>query len=309
MDSITNLQGSKTLENAKKNGTSKSRLRFRLLVTMIVLLVMFASFVGVTFAWYVYQTGARTSDIRMAVGTGSTLQISNQYDGSYGNSTVMDVFRGALVPVSTNSIINGFQKVTDFTDAATIDKKKAYLFGAVDTTEYYKTTLYLRVGGEKQTIYLSDIGYEDDDPANPISTAIRMGFVVHKAGLNQPVDKEYIFAINGAANPKANYNTATGEEGYVLDSTKTDGTTIPFTNLYTSDHFCNYDPATGAVTLKEKSLPMLVLEGGADKGYGTPVQVDVYVWLEGCDKDCYNNICGKMLTKIALSFAGKMVEE
>ena len=68
MDTITNLQGSKTLGNAKKNGTSKSRLRFRLLVTMIVLLVMFASFVGVTFAWYVYQTGARTSDIRMAVG-------------------------------------------------------------------------------------------------------------------------------------------------------------------------------------------------------------------------------------------------
>ena len=309
MDSMAKLQDQKNLKKSKRTPVSRSRLRFRLLVTVIVLLVMFTSFVGVTFAWYVYQTGARTSDIRMAVGTGSTLQISNQYDGSYGNSTVMDVFKGALVPVSTDCIQNGFQKVTDFTDATTIDQKKAYLFGAVETTEYYKTTLYLRVGGEKQTIYLSDIGFEDDDAANPISTAIRVGFVVHKAGLNQPVDKEFIFAINSAANPKANYNTATGEEGYVLDSTKTDGTTIPMKNLYTKDQFCDYDSATGIVTLKEKSLAMFDLEGSADKGYGTPVQVDVYVWLEGCDKDCYNNICGKMLTKIALSFAGKMVEE
>ena len=134
MDSMAKLQDQKNLKKSKKTPVSRSRLRFRLLVTVIVLLVMFTSFVGVTFAWYVYQTGARTSDIRMAVGTGSTLQISNQYDGSYGNSTVMDVFKGALVPVSTDCIQNGFQKVTDFTDATTIDQKKAYLFGAVETT-------------------------------------------------------------------------------------------------------------------------------------------------------------------------------
>ena len=299
----------KTAEKPKKTAVSKSRLRFRLMITAIVLLVTFSSFVAVTFAWYIYQTGARTSDIRMAVGTGSSLQISNKYDGEYGSSTVMDSFTGELVPVSTDRILGGFQKVVDFTKEPWREQRKAYLFGEVETTEYYKTTLYLRVGGDKQKIYLADIGYEDDDPDNPISTAIRIGFVIHEAGENKPTTDEYIFAINTKDNPQANYNTYTGEEGYVLDSSRTDGTTILIPNLYTSENFCEYDNETGITTLKENSLELFELQGAEDGGHGLPVQVDVYVWLEGCDKDCYNNLVGKMLKKIALSFAGKSIGE
>ena len=297
-------------QSAGKKKISKNRLRFRLLITAIILLISFSSLVGVTFAWYIYQTGARTSDIHMAVGTGSSLQISNQYDGEYGNSTVMDEFHGLLNPVSTDKILGGFQKATGFTGGSTGQPEiVANLFGVSDTTDYYKTTLYLRVAGDKQNIYLSNIGYEDDDPDNPISTAIRIGFVVHKAGKDQPTEKEYIFAINMADNPQSQYNTFTGKEGYVLDSSKTDGTTIPMDHLLTSDNFCKYDSETGTTTVNEKSVPLLKVEGAEDGGPGTPVQVDVYVWLEGCDKDCYNNICGKMLKKIALSFAGQSVEE
>ena len=292
-----------------KRKVSKNRMRFRLLIAAIVLLVSFSSLVAVTFAWYIYQTGAKTADIRMAVGTGSSLQISNEYDGEYGNSTVMDEFHGALEPVSTDRILGGFQKVTEFTTAMYMHQKKAYLFDVSQTTDYYKTTLFLRVSGEPQNVYLSNIGYEDDDPANPISTAIRIGFVVHKAGKDQPVENEYVFAINTGSNPQAVYNTATGEEGYVLDSSKTDGSTVPMTNLYTSANFCQYDGNLGVTNPTEDSLALLVLSGDEEGGYGTPVQVDVYVWLEGCDKDCYNNICGKMLKKIALSFAGKKIEE
>ena len=289
------------------NSPKKWKLQF--IIAAAVLLVSFVSLVSVTFAWYVYQTGARTSDIHMAVGTGSSLQISNRYDGAYGNSTVMDEFHGFLNPVSTDRIQNGFQKVYGFTDGSeTQPRLVASLFGASESTDYYKTTLYLRVSGEKQNIYLADIGFEDDDPENPISTAIRMGFVVHEPGQDRPVQNEYIFAISQADNPQAQYNTATGQEGYVLDSTRTDGTTIPMPRLYTSEHFCEYDKSNGAVTLKEGSLVFFQLEGGQGGNYGTPVQVDVYIWLEGCDKDCYNNICGKMLKKIALSFAGRVID-
>ena len=298
----------KTAEKPKKTAVSKSRLRFRLMITAIVLLVTFSSFVAVTFAWYIYQTGARTSSIRMAVGAGSTLEISNQYDGTYGSSALMDEFHGALHPVSTDRILGGFQKVTEFTDGE-YREKKAFLFGEGETSDYYKTTLYLRVRGNKQTIYLSDIGYEDDDAENPLSTAIRIGFVIHKAGKDQPPEKEFIFSINDGDNPEANYNTLTGEEGYVLDSSKTDGTTIRMEHLYDAKNFCEYDQATGIVTLKEDSLALFEFEEAADGGYSLPVQVDVYVWMEGCDKDCFNNLIGKMLTKISLSFAGRLEDE
>lgn len=286
--------------------TLSKRLRHRFVLAVIVLLISFFSLVTVTFAWYVYQTGIRTSDIHMAVGTGNMLQISNQYEGEYGYTALMDKFTGTLNPVSTNRITGGFQKVYGFTDGSENQPRLiASFFGESDTNDYYKTTLFLRISGEKQKIYVADIGYEDADKEMPISTAIRIGFVIHEPGQNQAVSSEYIFAINTADNPEAEYNTATGEEGYVLDCTKTDGTTVPMTNLYTEDNYCKYDKITGEVILKPGSVPMLELEGGEQGGFGEPVQVDVYIWLEGCDKDCTNNLCDAMLKNITISFASK----
>ncbi|MBR1852615.1 MAG: hypothetical protein IJ794_05645 [Lachnospiraceae bacterium] len=287
-----------------KNRAMSKRLKHSFILAAIVLLISFSSMVMVTFAWYIYQTGARTSDIHMAVGTGSSLQISNAYDGEYGTATVMDEFQGLLNPVSTNRITGGFQKVYGFSDGSENQPRLvASLFGASEKSDYYETTLYLRVSGERQRVYLADIGFEDDDPLNPISTAIRIGFVAHEPGQNQAVSGEYIFAINTADNPEAEYNTATGEEGYVLDCTKTDGTTVPMTNLYTSENFCDYNKENGSVTLTDKSLALFSLDGGNSGDFGTPVQVDIYIWLEGCDKDCTNNLCDTTLKKIALAFA------
>ena len=286
--------------------TLSKQLKHRFVLAVIVLLISFFSLVTVTFAWYVYQTGARTSDIHMAVGTGSSLQISNRYDGEYSYTALMDKFTGTLNPVSTNRITGGFQKVYGFTDGSENQPRLiASIFGASDTNDYYKTTLFLRLSGGKQKVYVADISYEDGDKSRPISTAIRIGFVIHEPGLNQAVHSEYIFAINTADNPEAEYNTATGEEGYVLDCTKTDGTTVPMTNLYTEDNYCRYDKLTGETILQEGSVPLLELSGGEQGSFGEPVQVDVYIWLEGCDKDCTNNLCAAMLKNIALSFASK----
>ena len=280
------------------------RLKYSFVMAAIVLLISASSMVMVTFAWYIYQTGARTSDIHMAVGTGSSLQISNTYNGEYGTATVMDEFQGRLNPVSTNRITGGFQKVYGFSDGSENQPRLvASLFGAGEKNDYYETTLFLRVSGEKQKVYLADIGFEDDDLLNPISTAIRVGFVAHEPGQDQPGSGEYIFAINTADNPEAEYNTATGQEGYVLDCTRTDGTTVPMTNLYTKANFCDYNKENGTVKLNDSSLALFSLDGGSSGDYGTPVQVDIYIWLEGCDKDCTNNLCEKTLKKIALSFA------
>ena len=70
------------------------QLKHRLVLAVILFLISFFSLVTVTFAWYVYQTGARTADVHMAVGTGNSLQISNQYDGEYGYSALLEQFPG-----------------------------------------------------------------------------------------------------------------------------------------------------------------------------------------------------------------------
>jgi hypothetical protein len=271
-------------------------LRWHFAGAVIALGIAFFAAISATFAWYIYHTNAHTTSVRMAAGTSASLQISDAYDGTYGSSALLESFTGTLNPVSTNSIAGGFQKVYGFTNGSENQSNLvANLFGASDTSDYYQTSLFLRTNGSTLNVYLTDIGYEDSSAESPISTAIRVGFVVE--------DEEYIFAINTADNPEAEYNTATGEEGYVLDSSRTDGTTVRFTP-YTSDNFCTIDTEAGTVTRGENAVSLGTLSGDGDGGYGDPLEVKIYIWLEGCDKDCTSNLCATTLQNLALSFAG-----
>ena len=280
------------------------QLRRRLTIAMAALLITFVAVLSATYAWYVYNTGRHTTNVRMAAGAGVNLQISNAYDGTYGSAAVLNSFSGQLVPVSTNRISGGFQKVLEFTGGnAGQAKMVADIFGSGGQNDYYRTSLFLRTNGSATDIYLSDIGYEDSDENHPISSAIRVGLVVHKAGKNQAIQGEYIFAISDKKNPQAEYNTATGREGYVLDCTRTDGSTVPFTP-YTSDAYCIYNQNTGEITLKNNSLKLCTISGNGDGQSGAPVEIELYIWLEGCDEDCTLNLCSQTLRNLAVSFAG-----
>ena len=290
----------------KTQETDAKKLKRRMTAAVLALLAALAASASATYAWYIYNTGRHTTNVRMAAGAGVNLQISNSYDGVYGSSAVLESFSGQLVPVSTDRISGGFQKVLGFTEAP--DKQyglAASLFGNGEQNDYYHTSLFLRTNGEKSGIYLSDIGFEDSDEDRPISSAIRLGLVVHSPGQGQGVTGEYIFAISDRKNPEAEYNTATGSEGYVLDSSRTDGTTVPFTP-YTSDAYCVYNKETGAAALKEDSLKLCTISGDGSGGAGVPAEIELYIWLEGCDEDCTSNLCSQTLRNLAVSFAGLM---
>lgn len=283
----------------------KSALKHKLLLAVLALLIAIIATAAVTFAWYIYNTNSRTTKVHMAAGSTSSLEIANTYQGTYGSSCDLSSFTAVLNPVSTDNILNGFQKVYGFTDGSENQSNLiASLFGPSDTTDYYETTVFLRTNAKGLNIYVSDIGFKEKDEKNPISTAIRIGLVVHEQGKHKPVADQYIFEISNKKNPQAEYNTATGEEGYVLDSTRTDGTTLPF-KPYTKNNFVDYDKTTGVVTVYPgKSLKIGSITGTGTEEFGEPVQVDIYIWLEGCDSDCVNNICGKTLSNVAVSFAG-----
>jgi hypothetical protein len=275
---------------------SSKLLKRRFFLALFALFIAFLAVLSATFAWYIYNTGAHTTSVRMAAGASASLEISGEADGTYGSATVLDSFAGTLNPVSTDSILGGFQKVYGFTSGSGEQASVvANLFGAVDESDYYKTTLYLRTSGSALDVYLTDIGFEDSSADAPISTAIRVGFVVG--------DTEAIFAINQAENPEAEYNTATGKAGYVLSASAGDGSTVEFTP-YTSANFCAYDRETGVITRTDDSVALCTVAGDGNGDYGTPTQVDIYIWLEGCDPDCTNSLAATTLQNLALSFVG-----
>ncbi|MBP5165956.1 MAG: hypothetical protein ILP09_01695 [Oscillospiraceae bacterium] len=273
-------------------------LKRRFITAIIALIAVLAVAVSTTVAWYIFTVNAHTTKLHMAAGTSVSLQISNSADGEFSSSVSLEKFEGSLNPVSTDSIRGGFQKVAGFTNYSENNSLLANLFSKsleLDK-DYYKTSLFFRTGAEEMNIYLSNVGFKDSDENNPISSAIRIGFAVPEQ------DREFIFAISDKKNPQRNYNTFNGYEGCVLDSSRTDGATVEFTPL-DANNYCLYDPSTGAVELKPASQVLCTLHGNGGK-YGEPVRVEVYIWLEGCDEDCTNNLCATTLKELALSFAG-----
>lgn len=273
------------------------KLKRSFFLALFALLCALVVAITTTMAWYIYTVNAHTTKLHMAAGTNVSLQISNSEDSGFSSSVALEKFQGALNPVSTNHIQNGFQKVEKFSAGRT-GTLLANLFkkSMESDKDYYKTTLYFRTNGEELKVYVADIGFKDSDEENPISASIRVGFVVPST------DDEYIFTITDKKNPKRLYNTMNGQEGCVLDSTKTDGSVVSF-NPYNKDNYCDYDSTTGEVKPKANSKAICTVKGDAN-GYGKPVRVDVYIWLEGCDEDCIDNIAVSTLTDIALSFVG-----
>ena len=167
----------------KSDISSRKKLKGRLTTGTVALLIALLAVISATYAWYVYNTSRHTTKVRMAAGAGVNLQISNSYSGTYGSAAVLDSFSGRLNPVSTNRISGGFQKVLGFTNGTENQSNLvASLFGKGDYSDYYKTSLFLRTNGNSTDIYIADIGFEDSDEKNPISSAIRAGFVVHRTG-------------------------------------------------------------------------------------------------------------------------------
>ena len=89
----------------------------------------------------------------------------------------------------------------------------------------------------------------------------------------------------------------------MLDSVAKDGSTVPF-KPYDKTNYCNYNTVTSEISLKEDSVPLCSVQGDGSGGYGEAVELTVYIWLEGCDRDCTQTLCSKILKNLAIMFAG-----
>lgn len=286
--------------DSKKENRRQLNIRF---AKALLLFVIVLAVTGIAaFAWYVNNTREFTTDVNMAAGTGESVYISRDYGSGYSSAVEMKTYIGKLTPVSTDRITRSFQRVKDF-ERRGPSKNDLYAktFEPAEASDYYSTSLYLRSNSEAADVYVSDIGFTDADSRRPTSTAVRVGLVTHEPGRDMPVREEFIFEINDDRNPMAGYNTATGRDGYVIDSSRTDGATVPFRQL-TESNYCIYSSESGETTLKPDSRKIVTLSGNDGK-MGTPVQIDVYIWLEGCDSDCTSNLADSRLESIAISFA------
>ena len=249
-----------------------------------------------TYAWYVYNTGRHTT--KSTYGSRSRNQSADQPMPTMV-FMVLPPYWTAFPASSIRYRRTGSAEVFRKCSASQTERKTSPIWWRIcleeaTTVITIKTSLFLRSNGKSTDIYLSDIGFEDSDENNPISSAIRAGFVIHQAGLDQPTENEYIFEISDKKESAGGVQHGDRRRGLRSGQHKTDGTTVPF-QPYNEEAYCIYDKDTGEVTKKEGSLKLCTVTGTSDGKPGTPVQIDLYIWLEGCDEDCTGNLSSQTL--------------
>ena len=292
---------------------NSTALRKKLLAAAIFMLLGLLTATVTTFAWYIYHTSGNTIEVQLTAGSSASLQISNQVDGEYGTSTSLRVGNDdkpvALSPVSTDwidtsAVDGGFQAVETFIDG---DADRAYslasVFGKADTADFYHTQLFLRTSySGSLPIYVSQIG--ESGTGEKLAKALRVGLVVEGGG-------QFFFELDSTPGTTGKYNTEKGYHsdgsyhGEVLKHDPKDGENgeVVTITTYDQDNMCVYDRDTGKVSLKSGSVKICDISGN-EGNFGDPKKIDVYVWLEGCDPDCYEDIRGEKFENLSISFAG-----
>lgn len=270
---------------------SKEQLKNKIRIGVLTIVAMFISITGTSFAWYIYNLEMNATNVKMSAGSGTSILISNHEDKDFSSAIAMKDFNSALTPVSTDNILNGFQKVEDFKKEN--NQLWANIFSKAEDNEFCVRTLYLKTNSDKTDVYLSSLLAVNKDDNNPLSTALRVGFVFY----DENEIKQYIFEPDKNHNPQAKFNTFNASIGQVLDSSKKDGSTVEL-ETFSNENYASYNPSTGEVTVTPESKKLVTLENSK------VVRVDVYFWLEGCDKDCYNNLVGKSLETLSMRFVG-----
>lgn len=153
---------------------SSKQLKRRLALAALAVAAVLLSITTATFAWYIFNTSARTTEVKMSAGSSVSLQIASKKDydekgeAAFGSATQMEPMENGLVGVSTDKIANGFRAVTGFRGEWQGDAYRSiarYFQNAADMKEYYKTTLLLRTTAQSLDVYLADIG-STDRPGN-----------------------------------------------------------------------------------------------------------------------------------------------
>ena len=121
---------------------SKEKLKNKIKIIALTTLIVLLSITGTSFDWYIYNLELRATNVKISAGSGISILISNFDDKDFSSAIAMKDFNSSLIPVSTDNILNGFQKVEGF-------KKEnglmfANMFSNANDNEFCIRTLYLR---------------------------------------------------------------------------------------------------------------------------------------------------------------------
>ena len=294
----------------------KSNFRKATLSALLMLVVAVVSLTGVTYAWFTSGTQAKVENINIGVtGAAGGLQIALDNDQfAFGSSIdFADTNNGVTyAPVSTSLTALKEGKFFTAEIGSTAQKIKNIKAATANTHYFAQSILIDNYGGDAKTIELTGSATCADKETE---LAIRIAIVidgVNKAPTYTAEDKNkysaeenkqvYIYEPNATSHTNAGKNEAKldglaqpeGNQKYkyfgIVKALATGEGAPTEISKYSADDGYLEEVTTYGMDTASTDKPQISIQAGA------VVKATIYVWVEGQDHDCHNDIASGVVT-------------
>ena len=297
----------------------KKQIRKAMLCTIAMMVAAIVSLTGVTYAWFSESNEATVDGIKMdVISKDGGVYISKQpYPATFDTSVSIEeseIFQGKHNASSTAGLLNadGTMKFFNGTIESPTDKT-LNIESVSEDGNYFEQNIYFdnSTGGKDITISLAGTEILPTD-GKRTDLAARIAIVVHGSITIDDfvAQKDYPVAKNGTVDAPAMFKGYPVVQIYEPNATThiPAGITEYQKNINPEkgqgDEFIYYglnNTGTDVNRFGEGSPSQLTLVNTVKKAedvkfvvpMGEYLKITVYVWLEGQDADCQNNISGK----------------
>ena len=280
-------------------------LKKQMVAAIAMVLVAAVALGSATFAWFVNNTKVTAESVNVTAKSANTLLIS--HDGTAWGTTAAFASTQSqnFVPVSSTSQLSFYKDKTWTTETSGEYNASAFEL-ATEGTDYYKDSFKVKAS-QDCGLYLDNDTKFTTQGDQDVLKAMRLALKIGDSVFFYQVDAD---AIAGDGN---SYNTT-------LKSLNADG-------VATAISAENAAAAIGAANMADSKVPSLqaslvtapvdnttLVNKDDDKKLcdltaNQVKNIDVYVWMEGCDFDCNSTVVKKITeqaVKVSLGFcAGK----
>ena len=277
--------------------------RFKIWFQIVTMIFAVLSLAFATYAWFTTNREVSTSTATARTGEETLeLQLSTSGGGSFRDADSVSIQQvnqtsaEYLLPVSTSNLVN-------FVYSPNTEAGIAKAFQPVENESYYyHGRVYIRAtgtgwpDGTTMKLYL-------DQSDNILGQQVS-GELLNAARLGLVFDGDYSSAVILKLSDSSNSSDQQVYNTEVNGQRLGDNQVLSYVNQSVQ---AVTDPSVAAgqytVTFDNDSMQAperTLLTMNLNQIYS----VDIYFYIEGCDPDCYGNLAGQSLDKMALSFAG-----
>ena len=261
-----------------------------------------------TYAWFVNNTQVQAKAVNVTATTAYSLQIRNSTETKFGTTTSI-AKENAVKLTPTSTVGTATATAPAFFDSKDWNTDgKVVNFSEATGDEYYKDTVYL-TAGQASKLYIDSTTTGLVDTAeeglqtvnvntfttanNNLVKAMRVGMHVKKSdGTNVGF---YVFQLDSGASDTTGGHAITTANVGVASANGLNGGVVSTTatEAFSNTKIKNYTttiPTIASAAVEGSATSLVAGTSGTSlydfTGANDICQIDIYIWMEGCDEEC-----------------------